>query len=267
MSDSSNLYMQFNDNGCGYMIIPHSIIPEVILPKNIGYYDFDWKEQKIKELSVATEFIKKSGIRIKRGDLVRFERSNWTPSEGSTIVLDPEGSYYRNTDLYIWNGQQVIKLDDSLYDYGNLNNEFLLYEEPEYFIESYWHKHNRMENPLCKGKFSNPYIDFFEEWVKVTREMIDNITCEETLMWDNKKQMIFYSHWRDNRQNKHYIIFDTDDENVPQGVIVDYLQAKLSSNQPLNVIVTDEVGTDFSDLRNRLIDANVLVHYIASNRQ
>lgn len=259
-SDPHSCMLRIQDNGCGYIIIPKSILSDP---------DIETEETDLKQRQVATQFIKEQNIPIRRGDLIRFEYELGCAVRVYTDECK-ECGYYRNNHLYIWDGDKVAELDHSLCMYGNIPSSFLLYKEPEYFTQSYWHKFSRDTNPLCRGKFANPQSYEDSEWIEnnpCLRDHLTPYTYEKENSHSSHQATLFYSWWIDSRQAKHYVLFNDHKERNKQA-ISDYLINRL---EPLDVRVEEPENKDDSPrcddwyeliLRKLLTDGDLMIHYL-----
>jgi hypothetical protein len=143
-------------------------------------------------LNDITDYINANVILLNFGDLIRIQNAD-----------DEEpGGYYRNNDLYIWDGYNTEKLDTTNYMSGVVPSHYRIYEEPEYFTLHHWDEFRFTEEQhrsFANTHEDKPYVDTHCVWITGNDQIIENYT--ETADY-------IYTWWVDDRNAKHYLVFD-----------------------------------------------------------
>lgn len=155
------------------------------------YYVGDPQDEN--PLSYAQNYLDNRGIRPKYGDLIVF------PDAG-----------YRNSGLAIYDGDRVINLDTSIWEYGNLPPKFTVLQ-PNYFANGtitksfhkrYWHDENQRH-------FIDGHINWFDH-LRYGDQSIKNITRGNICNLDN----VVYTYVTNEEGMDIYLIFTDEVDNA-----------------------------------------------------
>jgi hypothetical protein len=169
--------------------------------------DEEYEEYKIDFLQdIFQSHIQKNNLNIKRGDLVRivpiltreFNQQDYQEYDEMDEDTKVEINFFRNEYMYIIdvkNNEFFIRnLDTDIDPYGALPNDFVLYEEPDYFTQNHWLRNNY---PMFGHA---QYL-----WLNPTIEMRKNLKIN--------KQLNIYTYFFDCRNIFHKIIFKFSEKN------------------------------------------------------
>lgn len=182
------------DPVCGYFVVSCKLFDKDYPtdpsedPSELVNYDEN-------ELRTITAIIKKEKFPIKRGDLVRMECASKYENIG---IAD---NYYRNDGILIYNGNELELLACYKDENGYIPEDYVLYEEPEYFNSKYWHS-----RPPHPSGYDHAFICHNTiVWINTNSQLVDNVKAEFI-----KNKMIVSTHYTDSRYNEHCIVADID---------------------------------------------------------
>jgi hypothetical protein len=179
----------------GYFIIPKTVI-------DVDDNGIDDDDDMTNILEKATKYAIEQKWPISHGDLGRLECYCGANTDGTYC------GYYRNEGLLVWNQDRFEDLTYISSDYGDIPQDFLLYEEPDYFEEHYWAGDDTNNAQGIKSKTTNMdrginYRD--TRWLRVNDEMVHNITYYRN---EDDDDEIVYTYWTDCRGKERYLIYE-----------------------------------------------------------